>query len=179
MKFKTAYRYLLSDVKLGVGVFYLVFIGVVLLLWLTQLLAPEVDFTNSGMEIASGIFLLCTGLNCFKPMFLFFMANGVSRRTHFFAFLALAGTLSAGMAILGRAFEEAFRALPRLHYQSLYGMLYQGGGVVTQIAWGWGMLLAFCTLGYCITLLYYRLGTTAKVLVSVIGGGCCSSACRF
>ncbi len=135
----------------------------------------------SGVEFTTMIGIFLVGLVLFKSAFRFFSSYGVSRRRLFWGLTAALGVTAAATSALDMINAAVFsRFLP---YSTFYsGMIQnqqQNGGadlIVRQFAlplllknWLWCLLTDFAlgVLGFLIAALYYRMGKTLKILVSV------------
>lgn len=174
MKQKAAVRYQLRSYRNPILIFY----GIILLVYVllstivkVQIFIEDQDLTMNGLNIASVIFLFVCGLNSFKEDFNFFLQNGVSRRTQFTALCLIQPVVAVVMAAVDSFIARLIALF--LPCESLFGMIYGGSleagfsGFLLQTAWMFCLYLFALVLGYLITVLYYRMGTTLKVLVSV------------
>lgn len=167
MRLKTTSKYFFSDMKYPVLIFYLS------ITFLTVLFSASTDDGNSsfnGTEMMSAIFLFIVGLNSFKKNYLFLLSNGVPRRTQFKSFFLAAITVTVGMAIIDRALGAIFNRL--INFNSLFDMIYQDktqstGNIIISLLWSITLYMGAITLGYFITLAYYRMDKIQKICVSV------------
>lgn len=128
----------------------------------------------SGADMSGAIFIFVLELCSFKEGFLLHLQLGSSRRAMLAAHLitavitALAVSLVNLLVMFGTAGIGALTGL--FTGQSIFGMIYglSGvGGLFTQLAVDFTLLLAISAFGYFTAALYYRMGTAAKVMVSV------------
>lgn len=168
MKFKSALKYQLFDVKKPIIIFYIVIISLMLLMLIgTHWLNSQINIGISGntrVEMSFGgataIFLFVVGLNAYKSSFHMLTANGVSRKTMFGSFIVTALIISAGMALIDSLLVLIMRQM--IPYDVfVFDTLEMG--IVTQFVSSLGTLM----LGYMITTLYYRMSKPIKLLVSI------------
>lgn len=177
MKFKSALKYQISENKTALLLFYGILYALFLLVMVSNIFWRRygAEITISGIEVATILFLFVSGLNSFKANFYMLMANGVSRKTIFKSFAVSALAVAAFMAIMSVITRAIFSL--GLNYQSLffqiYGDRYAGmtPGAIQPFLEGllW-MLLVYSTfflMGYFITALYYRMGKSMKLIVSI------------
>jgi hypothetical protein len=183
MKRKPCIKYHLHDKRLAIVIFYVVFYSVILLPFLVSLFSnseKELVYFNN-VELASLIFIFILGLNSFKSPFLFLKANGISRKTVYTSFFASLVPIALLFAITNTLNSIVFPHFAS--FRSAYGSLYCGdistiGNIFTSeitmtpmdimLSFIWLFLLhfMFATFGYFITLLYYRMNTLLKYVVS-------------
>lgn len=168
MKFKSALKYQLLDVKRSIIIFYIVIIFLMLLLtaatlWFnSQISITEPENVRIEMSFggATAIFLFVVGLNAYKSSFHMLTANGVSRKTMFGSFIVTALIITAGMALIDSLLALLLRQI--IVYDVFIFDNYEMS-IVTQFVSSLGTLM----LGYLITTLYYRMSKPIKLLVSV------------
>ncbi|AEY67290.1 hypothetical protein [Clostridium sp. BNL1100] len=167
MRLKTTSKYIFSDIKNSVLIFYLI---IALLTIFFSSVTSEGNSSFNGIEMISAIFLFVVGLNSFRKNYLFLMSNGVPRRTQFKSFFLAAIPVTVGMAVIDRALVAIFNRIT--NYNTLYGMLYQdktqsNGNIVISLLWSITLYMCAITLGYFITLGYYRMNKIQKICVSI------------
>ncbi len=129
-----------------------------------------------GISSATPIFLFVLGLCTFKENFQMLLQNGVSRKSVFWGHGLAAVCIALGTTII----DFILGALAQLLFRAGLGAAAVGWEMITASssnAAGLGMFAAivqsFCTylfcicLGYFITILYYRLSRTGKIIISV------------
>lgn len=119
----------------------------------------------NGLDASTAIFLFIAGLNCFKANYKFMSASGVSRKRFFRGnTLALLGI--AGLAtIVDSALVFVFRTF--MNYHQIYEQLYRNTHLFSGMAWLFFVYTAAITLGWLITMLYYRSGKQLKLVISL------------
>lgn len=179
MNVKAAYKYQLADHKKSILIFY----GVIFAL-LTMLSIGTVSIRTasgqlmfSGLDSATAIFLFVAGLNSFKEPFLMLMQNGVSRKSVFKSRILVTLTVALIMAAIDKIILLLGKAIALsndgFQYFSLYEQVYQGR--LSQesafllhmniFVFDFLMYLSFLTVGYFITILFYRLNKAGKIAV--------------
>lgn len=176
MKIKPALKYYLGDYRNVLLVMYAcVYVFAVLMIIGTN------RFKNSsggGLEFISIITLFVLGLSSFKPYLKMFSANGTSRRTIFCAAILTLGSISVIMALIDTLNTLLFSRFS--NYQSMFAQAYYRG-VLSVFHWTgytfsmlmqqflWSIFACFwiATVGFLITVLYYRMNKGLKIAVSV------------
>ncbi len=167
MRLKTASKYIFSEMKNTVLIFYLIIVTLIIFF---ACVTSENDSSFNGIEMTSAIFLFIVGLNSFRKNYLFLMSNGVPRKTQFKSFFLAVIPVTAGMTVINMAFTAVFNKI--INYNTLYGMIYQdktqsSGNIVISFLWNVTLYMCAITLGYFITLAYYRMNKIQKICVSI------------
>ncbi len=171
MRLKTASKYIFSELKNSVLSFYLsILVLTITFAIMSSFISSKGNSSFNGIEMITAIFLFVVGLNSFRRNYLFLISNGVPRRTQFKSFFLAAIPVTVGMAVIERVLEAIFRLMT--NYHTLYGMLYQdktqsNGNMVISLLWSITLYTCVITLGYFITLAYYRMNKIQKIIVSV------------
>jgi len=131
------------------------------------------------MEFSTAIFIFVLGLNSFKDRLLMMIQNGVSRKTFFLSsitsFVILCFLMSAIDRVIALLAKFAVSFSNQVSYSSLFESLYQqklvGMSAVTvnleSFLLSLCLYLATATLGFFITISYYRMNKSLKVAISV------------
>ena len=167
MRLKTASKYIFSELKNSVLSFYLI---ILLITIMFSFISSKGDSSFNGTEMMSAIFFFVVGLNSFRKNYLFLMSNGVPRRTQFKSFFLAAIPVTAGMAVIDMVLGAIFNRI--INYNTLYGLLYQDktqstGNLIISLLWSITLYTCAITLGYFITLAYYRMNKIQKICVSI------------
>lgn len=178
MNILASYRYQMNDHKNSILIYYLIiFLLYIVAEGILNLVSPSIGAENSmsGNEAISLIFLFVVGLCTFKETFLFSLQNGICRKTLFCAKLltmvsvaVLMAAADAVVLLLNRGISALTVGQPTC---SLYGTIYgapDGQSLVMLIPnFFLECLLALAVMatGYFITILFYRLNKTGKILV--------------
>ena len=169
----------------SVLIFYLAYLCVICFL---SIMRDVLAGSISGMDIASAVFLLVTGLCCFKESFYFFQSCGVSRCSFYWGTVLAGIPFAFGMALVNSVLNSIYNLfVPHILFHDL--LFSNGGlrdaldkshaGVLTPPSWDtanflrgflWMVALFFCLyfLGMMISLIFYR---SNKMLKATIGAG--------
>jgi hypothetical protein len=163
---------------------YILIIGTIIL----RYVKPTDTGSASGIEFATMVTIFIVGLALFKSAFRFFSSYGVSRKRLFFGLTAAMGVTAAATSLLDMVNAAIFsRFVP---YSTLYAGLLQNRQqsdhadllmaefrlpyheitlslLARNFLWCLLSYFALGMLGFLIAALYYRMGTTQKILVSV------------
>lgn len=178
MNIKALIKYELYEIRKSLVIYYGIIIGLLILITISFRMNwnGNGNVNASGIEAASIIFIFIMGLNSFKKYFEFFQANGISRRAQHLGFIINVWIVASFMALIDNINALIFSQY--IPYQSLY---YEGYGAkvytvakVLNVSYYLGSFLwaifvyamAF-TIGYSITLLYYRMNRNWKIIVSI------------
>lgn len=184
MNIKASYRYQLADQSKSIFAYYIILLGIFLLLFLSMTVTISTDDGSivsgqfGGMEMATVIFVFIAGLNSFKENFAMLLQHGISRKTLFVGRILTALSVALVMATIDQVLLLCFRALTMissdfLSCSSLYEQIYLGevtgmGSLTNHIAsylFNIFLYLGFMAAGYLITLVFYRLNKAGKVAV--------------
>ena len=150
-------KYQLSRFSAAVLIFY---IAVVVIAIVTSFAGASGEFNGGSALLA---FIL--GLNCFKTSFLFSQANNISRRSFYFATLLSILTLAVALSLVDLVVYGVLG--PVIEYQTFQFMnVYQMTGL-TRFLWAAAALTLSASLGWMITMLYYRVNSIMKVFISL------------
>ena len=128
----------------------------------------------SGFDMAYAVFVFVWSLCAFRVQFRFFQQNGISRKSQFAAWGITAAAMSLFLAVLSVAITYGMNQFfnYRSIFQQMYAPLFASGAgaslVFQEMLWNAALFLGEAGAGFAITLLYYRMGKTTKVLVSVL-----------
>lgn len=161
--------------------------GCVYLIMLTEVFLQHQTIpdrtSTSGLEIATAITAFIMALNSFKEPFRFFVSNGFSRKSLFQGTILSFGACSAVIALLDCVSIVIFSLF--MDYVPLYSFLtgnaasnaaktsvlfthpmYSFPFLLKNLLWYFCCFFAFAMLGLLITILYYQMNKTVKILVS-------------
>jgi len=156
-------KYQLRDFRKPVMIYYLVITALGLLLFMA---GPNGESSFGG---ATFIFIFILGLNSFKSSFKFMQANNISRRTFYFGNIGAIIAVSTFMSLVDLIIDKVFTATVR--YKGFYEQIYiysSGQGFLPRISWNLTLLMVATSLGFMITVLYYRSNKVAKILISLV-----------
>ena len=173
MRLKPALKYQLSSVKWPIIIYYIVIYALMILMGISRTFdTTNFSITFGGLDGASIIFLFVVGLNAFKSNFHMFVANGVSRKTMFFSFIASVGIICAGMALVDSI--NALIISQFVNYQPVVMQLFDSRYIDSGLRmytegflWMFFSYVSSLMLGYFITTGYYRMNKPVKLIVSI------------
>lgn len=163
-------KYQLADYRKAVLIFY----SVIAALAVIMIATSRQSSGQSSLSGASIVFVFALGLNCFKTSFLFSQANNISRKTFYWATLVSLVALSVIMGLVDFALDSYMNRLPI--YQGFFEQIYFGKiyfqqiyveASLAKILWSMAVLTFAGSLGWLITMLYYRSSTLLKVVISI------------
>jgi len=162
-------KWQLSRSKKGLITFYLISVAMVIITILLQQNGIKkflrVNGEATGLGIASMIFLFISGLNYFKEEFKFLQANSINRSMQFKTTIITFLALSVFMALINMVSGAIVNNF--IPYRSLFERVYNDSNVFSVNIWTSSLHFFAITLGWFITLLYYRASKTMRVLISV------------
>lgn len=191
MRISAPYKYQLYDHKSSIIIYYIIILLLILLMFLSvvslsfayhgEIVEVKSDVSFGGFEAATCIFLFISGMCCFKENFRFLSLNGVSRLSFFWSRVLVFLSVSAIMVIIDTAVRYLVSFFGSIFFhgsisqQSIYGLIfYRHSAAVGPVATFFENML-FCflvnifllSLGYIITLIFYRLNKPGKTCVGV------------
>lgn len=179
MNVSLSVKYHLQEYKKALLIFY-VFYGSIFILQLTTgtptLVINDIEISSSGLEVASMIFMFVAGLNSFRVPFLFFLVNGVSRKTMFkstvISLIVVSGLMALVDTLSGLVFHRLadYKTIFELMYGSRYGIdafEFNLQFILERFAWLYSLYVLASMVGYFVTVLYYRMDLVWKYIVSI------------
>lgn len=181
MKIKSIIKYNISSLKNSIAIYYTIFITVCLA---SVFLSRNANISSSGIEISSGIFLFVAGLNLFKENFYFMKSNNVSRKDFLYgtalSMIPVVLFMSFIDIIINRIYN-IFMKCPTI-YDMGYANIGSGewhntinwvqsnsiGTLFNSFTLQVSLSLAAISLGFLITIIYYKCNKFMKVVVSII-----------
>ena len=183
MRLKSIVKYNLSSIKSGLAIYYAIFITVCISL---VLLAKNSDgsISSSGLEMSSVIFIFVAGLNFFKENFYFMKSNNVTRKEFLYGTAASMIPIVSIMSVIDIVINRIYNIfiVSPTNYDMIYTSLrgekwflntnwVQSNSIETlfntfifQIT----VYLVFFSLGFLVTIIYYKCNSLMKVDVSVL-----------
>ena len=181
MKIKSIIKYNISSLKNSIAIYYTIFITVCLA---SVFLSRNANISSSGIEISSGIFLFVAGLNLFKENFYFMKSNNVSRKDFLYgtalSMIPVVLFMSFIDIIINRIYN-IFMKCPTI-YDMGYANIGSGewhntinwvqsnsiGTLFNSFTLQVSLSLAAISLGFLITIIYYKCNKFMKVVVSIV-----------
>ncbi len=165
-------RYQLSDTKKAIIIYYSILICIVLMFAYLRN-SGTVSFGKGdgnrdfiGFSISTMIFLFVSGLNSFKVNFKFLQAHGISRTTQYKSSILTFALLTAFMACVSLISVNIINLL--IPYQTLHNSIFPEGTLIQNFVWTFSAYFFCVTIGWFITMLYYRCGKLMKTLISLL-----------
>lgn len=176
---KLATRYYLYNVRNSLLIAFGVVTGILLSsgLFLHFNRSENAEYNISGFEMTCIIFTLVTGLVAFREYFRFFQQNGISRKSQFVGWGIALAVLCLGEAAICLLAGRVFSLF--LNYEGMFWQIYASLALsanpvlftAQEFFWVFAICLLMGSAGFAITLLYYRLSKTGKLLVSILVPG--------
>jgi hypothetical protein len=161
-------KYQLRDLRLAMLIYY----TIIALITLTMVISyikvsqqPNANMSFGGFGFSSVIFLFISGLNCFKLNFKFMQANNISRKRFFIANTITLTLAAAFMAIIDVILNEVIILL--IPYEGMFEQLYRLNNMFADFMWSFALLAFMASLGWLITMLYYKCNSIMKIAVSL------------
>lgn len=179
MNVKASFRYQLRDSFKAVVVFYIVILALNLVFATAVTIVQNVVGTQmgsnaAGFDTATGVFLFVVGLCSFKENFYLLTQSGTSRKSlvlgQFGSALVLAGALAVIDKLLYLLMDAVGWLLGSFGAVTMYEMEYPLQTLfdhLPHLLFTFTSYLACISVGYLVTVLYYRMPAGAKVAVSV------------
>lgn len=178
MKSNAIYKFQLAEHKKSSLIFCLVILAILAFIpiynGLSNIFQLESDVTIqvTGIDMAPAIFLFVCGLGAFKDNFYMALQNGISRKSLYINRIYVVLTLAVAMAlfdqivmVLGKAIDSLSESID---YSGILEMLYgsQSGGFLMyfeSFLFLTTLFIAFLSLGYLITVIFYRMNKKQKI----------------
>ncbi|MBE6053368.1 MAG: hypothetical protein E7212_05555 [Clostridium sartagoforme] len=180
MKIKSIVKYNINSLKNSIAIYYAIFITVCVA---SAFFSGDGNISSSGIELASVIFLFVAGLNLFKENFYFMKSNNVSRRDFIYGTAISIIPVVLFMAIIDIIINRIYNVF--IKCPTLYDMSYANIGrghfdnsvnwvqsnsietLLSSIAFQGALCLFAISLGFLITIIYYRCNKLMKIVVSI------------
>jgi len=184
MNIKASYHYQFEDHKKSILIFYFV-LTCVYLLMLVSMSAVVYSTDNGvstgsigGMDISTLIYVFIAGLCAFRESFGMLLQNGISRKTLFAGRILTVLTIGLILPVLDRILIVVMRLLNQLsgtniRFASLFEQVYslkiigmsQFSIIIYSYLLDLFLYISMMTLGYMITLIFYRLNNAGRIVV--------------
>lgn len=184
MNIKATLNYQVDDYKKSLPVYYGVILALLIIfggstIYISMKYSDNSGYSSfSGFDTAAAIFLFSMAISTFKSGFLMLLQNGISRRStlvsRILSHLGVAAVMMVIDLLLRYVTEFIFSLFTQnvtfaTTFEATYFMSDQGITNVSPLynaAYLFLFYLALLSLGTFIALLYYRMNTILKVLVS-------------
>lgn len=193
MNINPTLKYQIGDQKKSFFIFWIIMCGLLVLTFIASMILIAVygsfDSNNdSATQIVTpfygyyifvasvcGIYLFFSSIGSFKENFLMMQQNSVSRKSMFVARLETIGIMSLIMTVCGLVFYYLTWAVLRIMFmiegsQDTMALSFaepNSNAILTLVETLCGFLLLMA-IGYFITVLFYRLNKTGKILVPIL-----------
>lgn len=117
---------------------------------------------SKNSTAASIVMIFVLGLNWFKPSYKFAQANNLTRKTFYYSTLLAILVYAGFMALVDIFLNSIFQHVK----VDMYSQIYEPA-LGTQMLWSTILLIFMASLGWMISMIYYRANTKAKILISV------------
>ena len=161
-------KYQLLDFKKAMIIYYAIILAIsaaMIILYLTFIDSSDTNVNFGGFGTSALIFMFISGLNCFKSNFKFMQANNVSRKRFFLANILTLLSASAFMALIDMALSNVLNKV--IPYESVFEQIYQKYFVFADFTWSLALFAFAASLGWFITMLYYKCSKLMKTIVSL------------
>jgi len=159
------FKYQIHDFWQAVVIFYSIIISI--LFAITVLVSKNTEnISFGGLEMATVIFLLVAGLNCFKSNFKFMLANNVSRKGFYIGNTIALVAVSAFMALADAVLNNVLNL--NIPYEGVVMQLYRNNSFFAGLLWRFGLYILTVCFGWFVTMLYYRCNNLMKIVVSFL-----------
>lgn len=156
-------KYQLRDFRKSVMIYYSVILGLGLFLVILTMKSQATG--QSSFSGASVIFLFILGLNCFKTSFKFVQANNISRKVFYLGNIIAIVSISGIIALIDFIIDRIFVSC--VSYAGIFEQIYTSGGFFDKVLWSVAILTFATSLGWIITMIYYRCNSLMKSIVSL------------
>lgn len=177
MNLTATYKYQMSECKNTLLIYYLVLVLLQLASITLILSRTHIDYGSiNSTEPISIIFVFILGLCTFKEPFLMSIQNGVSRKTFFFSKIASTATTALVISaidtiVLRTLWGGVFGLMDKLSYRPEMELAFrqdwytfQLSAVLKAFLFQACLVLLAILVGYCISLMFYRLKKTGKII---------------
>lgn len=182
MKLKSIVKYNLSNLKNSIAIYY----SILIIVCIALVVISKIDtstVSSSGLEISSVIFIFVAGLNLFKENFYFMKSNNISRKDFLYGTVLSMIPVAIFMAVIDIIINRIYNIF--LKCPTIYDMTYTNigsgewyspmtwvqsnsiGTLFNSIIFQASLCLVAISLGFIITISYYRCNKLMKVIISV------------
>lgn len=173
------FKYQLHEFRKSIAIFYLVIAILYLFIGTATVFGGKDTIHFGGMEFSTVVFLFVCGLNSFKENFNMLIQNSVSRKNIFVSRILSFLVICAGMTVIDTALVQIMKLLVNVKefelvngiFEQIYGFRYTDQNsilmLIRSLPYIFTLYMAAVTVGYFITILYYRMNTALKTIVSV------------
>lgn len=182
MKIKSIVKYNINNLKNSIAIYYSI-LSVVCIALVVFSKIDNSTVSSSGIEISSVIFMFVAGLNLFKENFHFMKSNNVSRKDFLYGTVISMIPVAIFMSVLDIIINRIFNIF--LKCPTIYDMTYTNMGsgelyntinwiqsnsietLFNSIIFQASLCLVAVSLGFVITIVYYKCNKLMKIIISV------------
>lgn len=174
MKISTVSKYIFTEFLSAMKYFYAIMVLVIMIfIYLNFRFADSAgdNVTFGGVGFSSLIFIFILGMTFFKTEFHFLLSNNITRKNFFRASLISSAAAAFMMAFIGAAFNQAAIALmPGSFFDWVEG-IYKTNSMFADLTWSFSLYILTLITGWLISMIYYKLSKTMRIIVSFIPFG--------
>lgn len=164
----TISRYVIRDSRKALLIFYSI---IATLIVSAGIISLNVSFNGDNVEfggfgVSAVIFLFISALNSFKINYKFMQSFNISRRRFFVGSIIGLIALSLFMSIIDVTFNNVFKLI--VTYRGTFEQLYGNSFFISDFLWSFTLFIYITSLGWFITLLYYRCNKLMKTVISLV-----------
>ncbi len=160
-------KYLYRDLRTSITVFFSVMIAIVTLpIFIAyQFNTNEGEVNVSGLGATIAVYIFIMGLNIFKSNFKFMQMNNITRSSFYFGSLIALISLALFLAIIDALLNKYMKLF--MSYQGLFEQIYPKNLFIADVFWSFSLFTMAVSLGWLITMLYYRSNKLTKIVISI------------
>lgn len=167
-------------------IYYMIFITIITFLAASNSGSGQ-NFSSSGLELSTAIFLFVMGLNAFRENFNFSQANNLSRKTFWSGLLMSILPIAFLMSIIDLIINRIYNVFvpSPTNFDMIYGTYRDTGmfdwnamqyiwvqnnsyfTLISTVIWQFSVYVLFFILGVVITMIYFRSSNLLKIIVSL------------
>ena len=159
-------RYVLIDNRKALIIFYSIYMSIVIFFSTMIFITDDTEVNFGGLVISSIVFLFVVALNSFGENYAFMQSFNISRKAFYVSIVIGLIGLALIMSIIDVAFTNTFKLIAS--YQGLFEQIYAKTFFIDEFFWVFSILIYVSSLGFFITLLYYRCNKVMKFVISIM-----------
>ncbi|QNO15521.1 hypothetical protein HYG86_12450 [Alkalicella caledoniensis] len=156
-------RFQLKDFRKSVMIYYTVIFTIILLMFITTRNSDNLG--QSNMSGGTFIFMFILGLNCFKTAFKLMQANNITRKSFYIGNIIALLSTSLVVSFIDSVLNRVLKQI--VPYAGNFEQIFGNQSFFGDFIWTFSLLFFAMTLGWMITMIYYRSNSIAKILVSI------------
>lgn len=156
-------KFQLKDFRKSVMIYYGVIFSIILLMFITT--RNSENLGQSNMSGGTFIFMFILGLNCFKTAFKLMQANNITRKSFYIGNIIALLSTSVMVSFMDSVLNRVLKQI--VPYAGNFEQIFGSQSFFGDFTWTFSLLSFAMTLGWMITMIYYRSNSIAKILVSI------------